>query len=84
VIDRLAGDLKLAFPGVRGFSRTSLHYMRQFALEWDEGELSRGAWTKSRGIATSRCSTSSQHAGLLLAVVEPDVLGVANKLAHRG
>jgi predicted nuclease of restriction endonuclease-like (RecB) superfamily len=42
VIDRLAKDLKVAFPDVKGFSRTSLHYMRQFALEWPEGIVQGG------------------------------------------
>lgn len=37
VIDRLAADLRAAFPGVKGFSRTSLHYMREFAAEWPDG-----------------------------------------------
>ena len=31
VIDRLAVDLRTEFPGVRGFSRRNLHYMRSFA-----------------------------------------------------
>lgn len=37
VIDRLAADLRTAFPGVKGFSRTSLHYMREFAAAWPDG-----------------------------------------------
>jgi DUF1016 N-terminal domain len=39
VIDRLAADLRAEFPGVKGFSRTSLHYMRQFAAEWPDGPI---------------------------------------------
>jgi len=31
VIDRLATDLRTAFPGARGFSRRNLHYMRALA-----------------------------------------------------
>jgi len=31
VIDRLSKDLRSAFPGVRGFSRSNLFYMRAFA-----------------------------------------------------
>ena len=31
VVDRLAADLKAAFPGIAGFSRTNLLYMRAFA-----------------------------------------------------
>jgi predicted nuclease of restriction endonuclease-like (RecB) superfamily len=30
VIDRLAADLRVAFPGVRGFSARNLRYMRDF------------------------------------------------------
>ena len=31
VIDRLATDLRTEFPGMRGFSRSNLEYMRRFA-----------------------------------------------------
>ena len=34
VIDRLAVDLRSAFPDMRGLSRTSLKYMRQMASIW--------------------------------------------------
>ncbi len=34
VIDRLAADLRAAFPEMRGFSRANLHYMRSFAAAW--------------------------------------------------
>lgn len=37
VIDRLAGDLRTAFPGVKGFSSRSLKYMRAFAAAWPDG-----------------------------------------------
>ncbi len=36
VIDRLATDLRAAFPGARGFSRRNLHYMRTLAAAWPE------------------------------------------------
>ena len=36
VIDRLAGDLSAAFPGMRGFSPRNLKYMRAFAEAWPE------------------------------------------------
>jgi DUF1016 N-terminal domain len=39
VIDRLAADLRAEFPGVKGSSRTSLHYMGQFAAEWPDGQF---------------------------------------------
>jgi hypothetical protein len=35
VLQRLAADLKTAFPHMRGFSRSSLFYMRAFAAAWD-------------------------------------------------
>jgi len=35
-IDRLATDLRAAFPEMRGLSRSNLHYMRQMAAAWDE------------------------------------------------
>ena len=34
VIDRLAVDLRAAFPEMRGLSRSNLKYMRQMASTW--------------------------------------------------
>lgn len=34
VIERLAADLRAAFPGMSGLSRTSVSYMRAFAGAW--------------------------------------------------
>ncbi|MBM4320374.1 MAG: DUF1016 domain-containing protein, partial [Deltaproteobacteria bacterium] len=34
VVERLARDLKAAFPEMAGFSRTNLFYMRQVYLAW--------------------------------------------------
>jgi|SRR5579863_6840867 len=39
VIDRLAADLKRAFPGMKGFSPRNLKYMRAFAEAWPEEAL---------------------------------------------
>jgi predicted nuclease of restriction endonuclease-like (RecB) superfamily len=36
VIDRLAADLKRAFPDMKGFSPRNLKYMRAFAGAWPE------------------------------------------------
>jgi predicted nuclease of restriction endonuclease-like (RecB) superfamily len=36
VIDRLAVDLKRAFPELKGFSRANLMYMRAFAQTWPD------------------------------------------------
>ncbi|MGE8060588.1 PDDEXK nuclease domain-containing protein [Pseudomonas sp. NPDC089547] len=36
VIERLAHDLKAEFPGMKGFSRANLMYMRAFAEAWPE------------------------------------------------
>jgi predicted nuclease of restriction endonuclease-like (RecB) superfamily len=36
VIDRLAHDLRTAFPDMKGFSRANLVYMRAFAEAWPE------------------------------------------------
>lgn len=35
ILQRLAADLKSAFPHMRGFSRSNLFYMRAFAAVWD-------------------------------------------------
>jgi predicted nuclease of restriction endonuclease-like (RecB) superfamily len=39
VIERLAYDLRTAFPEMRGFSRTNLLYMRQFAETWCDQQI---------------------------------------------
>lgn len=39
VIDRLAYDLKDAFPDMNGFSARNLKYMRKFAEEWPERKI---------------------------------------------
>lgn len=39
VIERLAEDLRLAFPEMKGFSRANLMYMRAFAEAWPDGEI---------------------------------------------
>ena len=36
VIDRLAGDLREAFPDMKGFSPRNLKYMRAFATAWPD------------------------------------------------
>ncbi|MBI3246447.1 MAG: hypothetical protein HYZ50_08070 [Deltaproteobacteria bacterium] len=36
MIDRLAKDLRDAFPDTRGFSPRNLKYMRAFAAAWPE------------------------------------------------
>lgn len=39
VIDRLAADLREAFPEMKGFSSRNLKYMRAFATAWSEREI---------------------------------------------
>jgi predicted nuclease of restriction endonuclease-like (RecB) superfamily len=39
VIDRLATDLKIAFPDMKGFSLRNLKYMRAFAEAWPDEEF---------------------------------------------
>ncbi|MEF8716212.1 MAG: PDDEXK nuclease domain-containing protein [Candidatus Accumulibacter necessarius] len=39
VIERLAHDLRTAFPGMKGFSRANLMYMRAFAGAWPDAEI---------------------------------------------
>ncbi len=36
VIDRLAADLRAAFPDQQGFSSRNLNYMRKFAKSWTD------------------------------------------------
>jgi predicted nuclease of restriction endonuclease-like (RecB) superfamily len=39
VVDRLAHDLRNAFPDMKGFSRANLLYMRAFAAAWPDAEI---------------------------------------------
>jgi predicted nuclease of restriction endonuclease-like (RecB) superfamily len=39
VIERLAHDLRTAFPEMKGFSRANLMYMRAFADAWPDAEI---------------------------------------------
>ena len=39
VIDRLAQDLRAAFPYMKGFSPRNLKYMRAFAEAWPDAEF---------------------------------------------
>jgi predicted nuclease of restriction endonuclease-like (RecB) superfamily len=39
VIERLAHDLRVAFPEMKGFSRANLMYMRAFAEAWPSAEI---------------------------------------------
>lgn len=39
VIGRLAGDLRAAFPEMKGLSARNLGYMRQFAQDWPDGQI---------------------------------------------
>jgi predicted nuclease of restriction endonuclease-like (RecB) superfamily len=39
VIERLAQDLRTAFPEMKGFSRANLLYMRAFAEAWPDAEI---------------------------------------------
>ena len=39
VIERLAHDLRVAFPEMKGFSRANLMYMRAFAEEWPDAAI---------------------------------------------
>lgn len=36
ILDRIASDLRAAFPSMRGFSRSNLKYMRAFAEAWPD------------------------------------------------
>jgi len=39
VIERLAHDLRVSFPSMKGFSRANLMYMRAFAEAWPDAEI---------------------------------------------
>jgi hypothetical protein len=39
VVEQLSGDLKIAFPDMKGFSLRNLRYMRAFAEAWPDREM---------------------------------------------
>lgn len=39
IIERLAHDLRTAFPQMKGFSRANLMYMRAFAQAWPDAAI---------------------------------------------
>lgn len=43
VIERLAHDLRIAFPDMKGFSRINLLYMRSFAEAWSDEQIAQQA-----------------------------------------
>ena len=60
VIDRLAGDLRRAYPDMSGLSPRNLKYMRTFAEAWSECELCSNLLHKFLGSITASCSTRSK------------------------
>jgi hypothetical protein len=46
VIDRLAKDLRAAFPDMQGLSPRNLGYMKAFALAWDDEAILQQAVAK--------------------------------------
>jgi hypothetical protein len=55
VVDRLALDLRAAFPGMRGFSRANLHYMRPSPRPGPILKSSNGSLDDCPGVRTSSC-----------------------------
>ena len=65
VIERLAHDLRTAFPDMKGFSRANLMYMRAFAEAWPDAEVVQQAVGQIHRTATpvqTRACTSGWHA----------------------
>jgi hypothetical protein len=56
VIERLAQDLRSAFPGMRGFSRANLMYMRAFAEAWTDVAIVQQAVGQLPWATSSFCS----------------------------
>jgi predicted nuclease of restriction endonuclease-like (RecB) superfamily len=55
IIDRLAGDLRDAYPDMKGFSPRNLKYMRAFSAHGLIEQLCKHPLHKSLGITISRC-----------------------------
>ena len=59
VIERLAQDLRNAFPDMKGFSPRNLKYMRAFAEAWPDSEFVQQAAAQLLSPAKSTCANSS-------------------------
>jgi len=65
IVDRLAKDLRLDFPGVRGFSNRSLRYMRSFYLTYLnkpklQSLIAEISWTGNLAIL-DKCNTDQER-----------------------
>ena len=74
VIDRLAHDLRNAFPEMKGFSRANLMYMRAFAEAWPDPAIVQQAvgqlpWGHNLVLLT-RLKTSEQRLAYARAAIE--------------
>ena len=58
VIERLAQDLRNAFPDMKGFSARSLKYMCTFTQAWPDAEFMHGCLHNCLATTSSRCWTS--------------------------
>jgi predicted nuclease of restriction endonuclease-like (RecB) superfamily len=61
VIDRLAVDLKRAFPDLRGFSPRNLKYMRAFAEAWPEEAICASGACTNHLVPQPRDSRKGRH-----------------------
>lgn len=61
VIDRMAKDLKDAFPDMSGFSPRNIKYMRKFAECWPDFEIVQRSWHKFHGVPIVCCLTNWIH-----------------------
>ncbi len=64
VIERLSRDIRAAFPGIKGFSKQNIWYMRAFYRAWPDlgpilqeppGELSAPIWQEPPAKLTAEC-----------------------------
>ena len=62
VIERLARDLAVAFPDMRGFSRANLMYMRAFAEAWPDAAIVQQLVGQLTARAAVRCRSCPRRA----------------------
>ena len=75
IIDQLATDLKLEFPDIDGFSRTNLHYIKQFYLFYSQVLIVPQPVVP---IAGSHASNGSHKEGSTVSIVSQAVGQLAN------
>ena len=81
VVERMSADLKMAFPDMKGWSRSNLMYMRQFAEAWTRKEivqvpLGQLPWYHHLALLECLKSRGDRIAYAALAIIDGKTIGI--------